>query len=132
MATIFVPNEFYCPITGDLMKDPVSEPEGHTYERDAIMKWLSKNKTSPMTRKALIESDLKNNICMKKSIESIKDKLSADQLKIDSQILNEELKEFNDVLDDISMKVSVKDKLLFMKVDVPNMDVPIFTADDDL
>ena len=43
MATIFVPNEFYCPITGDLMKDPVSEPEGHTYERDAIMKWLSKN-----------------------------------------------------------------------------------------
>ena len=43
MSNIFVPEDFYCPITGDLMKDPVSEPEGHTYERDAIMKWLSKN-----------------------------------------------------------------------------------------
>ena len=47
MSNIFVPEDFYCPITGDLMKDPVSEPEGHTYERDAIMKWLSKNNTSP-------------------------------------------------------------------------------------
>ena len=40
MSAIFVPNEFYCPITGELMKDPVTEPEGHTYEREAIMKWL--------------------------------------------------------------------------------------------
>ena len=43
MATIFVPNELYCPITGELMVDPVSDPNGHTYERKAILKWLSKN-----------------------------------------------------------------------------------------
>ena len=122
MATIFVPNEFYCPITGDLMRDPVSEPEGHTYERNAIMKWLSKSKTSPMTRKGLDMSDMKDNVSMKKSIESIKDKLSADQLKIDAQILDTELKSFNDVLGDITMKASVKDDTLFMRVDVPNVD----------
>jgi hypothetical protein len=71
MSNIFVPHEFYCPITGDLMKDPVSEPDGHTYERDAIMKWLYKSNTSPMTRNTLLESDLKLNISMKKSIDSI-------------------------------------------------------------
>jgi Mg-chelatase subunit ChlD len=119
MATIFVPNEFYCPITGDLMKDPVSEPDGHTYERDAIMKWLSKNMTSPMTRKPLYKKDMKDNISMKKSIESIKDKLSEDQLKIDSKILDVELKKFNDVLNDITMKASVRDNILFIKTDVP-------------
>ena len=43
MTTIFVPDDFYCPITGELMNDPVSEPAGHTYEKSAITKWLSKN-----------------------------------------------------------------------------------------
>ncbi len=62
MATIFVPNDFYCPITGELMKDPVTDQEGHTYERSAIMKWLSKSNTSPLTRKPLIEKDLYTNI----------------------------------------------------------------------
>ena len=62
MATIFVPDDFYCPITGDLMSDPVSEPDGHTYERSAIIKWLSKNNTSPMTRSGLCVSTLKENI----------------------------------------------------------------------
>ena len=122
MSTIFVPHEFYCPITGELMKDPVSEPDGHTYERDAIMKWLYKSNTSPLTRNALVESDLKPNISMKKSIESIKDKLSEDQLKINSQIMDFELKEFNDVLNDISMKASVRNNVLFVKTDVPNVE----------
>ena len=31
MTTIFVPNEFYCLITRELMKDPVTEPEGNIY-----------------------------------------------------------------------------------------------------
>ena len=122
MSNIFVPHEFYCPITGDLMKDPVSEPDGHTYERDAIMKWLYKSNTSPMTRNTLLESDLKPNISMKKSIDSIKDKLSEDQLKINSQIMDLELKEFNDVLNDISMKASVRNNVLFVKTDVPNVE----------
>ena len=34
---IFVPPDFYCPISGDLIQDPVSEPSGHTYERSEIL-----------------------------------------------------------------------------------------------
>ena len=122
MATIFVPDDFYCPITGDLMKDPVSEPDGHTYERNAIEKWIMKNGTSPMTRKNIKVSDLKPNLTLKKSIESIKDKLSSEQLKINSKIVDVELKKFNDVLDNITMKASVKDNLLFINTDVPNVE----------
>eukprot|EP00951_Prasinocladus_malaysianus_P025665 scaffold225661_cov51-Prasinocladus_malaysianus.AAC.1 len=42
-----------CPITGDRLVDPVVDPEGYTYERFAILDWLSRNKVSPMTRKPL-------------------------------------------------------------------------------
>ena len=33
-ATIFVPHDFYCPITGELMNNPVSDREGFSYEKD--------------------------------------------------------------------------------------------------
>ena len=26
--TVFIPPDFYCPITGELLRDPVSEPSG--------------------------------------------------------------------------------------------------------
>ena len=34
-----VPHEFYCPITHTLIVDPVSDPEGNTYEKQEIIKW---------------------------------------------------------------------------------------------
>jgi hypothetical protein len=80
----FVPPDFYCPITGELMVDPVSDPEGHTYEKSQILTWLSTSKTSPITRSPLNKEDLTDNIAMKRSIESIREKLTEDQLKIDS------------------------------------------------
>ena len=122
MATIFVPEDFYCPITGELMKDPVSEPDGHTYERNAIEKWIMDKGTSPMTRKNIGTYDLKPNLTLKNSIESIKDKLSSEQLKINSKIVDVELKKFNDVLDNITMKASIKDNLLFINTNVPNVE----------
>ena len=36
---IFIPPDFYCPITGELLQNPVSDPAGHTYEKEAIEKW---------------------------------------------------------------------------------------------
>ena len=122
MSTIFVPDDFYCPITGELMKEPVSEPDGHTYEKNAIEKWVMKNGTSPMTRKNINISDLKPNLTLKKSIESIKDKLSTEQLKINSKIVDTKMKEFNDKLDDITLKCSQKDGNIFIKVDVPEVE----------
>ncbi|CAN0064908.1 unnamed protein product [Ectocarpus sp. 4 AP-2014] len=40
---------FACPITGELMRDPVVAGDGHTYEREAIEMWLRKYEISPKT-----------------------------------------------------------------------------------
>jgi hypothetical protein len=38
-----------CPITMCVMEDPTVASDGHTYERSAIMDWMSRNDTSPLT-----------------------------------------------------------------------------------
>jgi hypothetical protein len=43
------PDDFICPITHNLMIDPVSAADGHMYERRAIEDWLVGHSTSPMT-----------------------------------------------------------------------------------
>ncbi|KAM9448130.1 WD repeat, SAM and U-box domain-containing protein 1-like isoform 1-T2 [Salvelinus alpinus] len=44
------PDEFLCPITREVMKDPVIAADGYSYEREAIESWISaKNHSSPMT-----------------------------------------------------------------------------------
>ena len=82
---VLVPNDFYCPISGDLMVDPVSEPSGHTYERSQIMTWLQTSFTSPMTRGPLTQDDLTTNIAVRNAIDEIRGKLAENQLKIDSR-----------------------------------------------
>mgnify|MGYP001207650794 CR=1 FL=1 len=121
MSTIFVPDDFYCPITGELMSDPVSDPDGHTYERSAIEKWLSKKNSSPMTRQYLTIENLKENKSLKKSIDSIREKISEEQIKIKSKLLEKDLVEFNRKMDGITIKASTSlDNTLFVNFDVPN------------
>ena len=44
------PDEVLCPITHDVMVDPVVTADGHSYERWAIVNWLARgNSTSPLT-----------------------------------------------------------------------------------
>ena len=38
-----------CPITMDLLWDPVFTSDGHTFERSAIERWLETHRTSPLT-----------------------------------------------------------------------------------
>ena len=40
-------DEFICPITHELLHDPVVARDGHTYERSAIEKWLQIHSVSP-------------------------------------------------------------------------------------
>ena len=42
-----------CPITSEIMRDPVVASDGHTYERSAIENWLRTNSASPMTDQVL-------------------------------------------------------------------------------
>jgi tetratricopeptide (TPR) repeat protein len=63
-------DEFICPITMNIMKDPVIAEDGHSYERCAIELWIvNGNKTSPMTNKVLKSPKLIPNYILKKCIQ---------------------------------------------------------------
>ncbi|PIA63728.1 hypothetical protein AQUCO_00201222v1 [Aquilegia coerulea] len=54
LLEINIPNHFRCPISLDLMKDPVTLSTGITYDRDSIEKWVEAgNQTCPVTNQAL-------------------------------------------------------------------------------
>ena len=44
-----VPDDYICPITAEIMADPVTTADGFTYERAAITEWLRTKDTSPVT-----------------------------------------------------------------------------------
>ncbi|KAK9676939.1 hypothetical protein RND81_11G111400 [Saponaria officinalis] len=51
---VLIPDDFLCPITQDLMIDPVTLTTGHTFERTAILDWFKRgNLRCPITRTAL-------------------------------------------------------------------------------
>jgi hypothetical protein len=57
-----IPEEFLCPITQELMINPLMSRTGINYEKSAIMEWISKhNNTCPMTRLPLRAKDLVHN-----------------------------------------------------------------------
>ncbi|KAM4024769.1 WD repeat, SAM and U-box domain-containing protein 1 [Anomaloglossus baeobatrachus] len=49
VASSNIPEEFLCPITCEIMKEPVIASDGYSYERNAIESWISTKRTSPMT-----------------------------------------------------------------------------------
>jgi hypothetical protein len=63
-----VPERLTCPLTLELMKQPVIACDGHTYERCAIQQWLERAKTSPVTNERLRTPDLIPNHAMKAMI----------------------------------------------------------------
>lgn len=66
---------FYCPITKDVMVDPVETSSGHTFERSAIEKWLADgNYVCPISRIRLDTYALRPNKTLQQSIEEWKDR----------------------------------------------------------
>ena len=64
-----IPDMFLCPITQDVMHDPVIASDGHTYEREAIEKWLKNGRNvSPMTNAPMTSSVLLPNHNLKSAI----------------------------------------------------------------
>ena len=120
---IFVPPDFYCPISGDLMIDPVSEPSGQTYEKSQIYEWLDQKQTSPMTNLPLEKSDLKENSAIKRAIDSIRSKLQEDQLKIDSKLTEIVCEKFVNSLTQINLKSFYKDNNLLVNIQMPEVEV---------
>ena len=59
----------YCPISLELMTDPVLAPDGHTYQRKEIVAWLQQNGTSPQTRQRISVESLVPNRAIRDLIE---------------------------------------------------------------
>ncbi|KAK6126473.1 hypothetical protein DH2020_039778 [Rehmannia glutinosa] len=72
MAEIEVPPYFLCPITLEIMKDPVTVSTGITYDRDSIEKWIftQKNLTCPVTKQILQNQEITPNITLRRLIQS--------------------------------------------------------------
>ncbi|XP_043686565.1 WD repeat, SAM and U-box domain-containing protein 1-like [Vespula pensylvanica] len=64
-----IPHEFLCPITHEIMKEPVQCSDGFTYERAAINEWFLCGKyTSPMTNEPLHDTTFTSNINLRNAI----------------------------------------------------------------
>ena len=61
---------FLCAITYEVMENPVIDREGNTYEHEAILKWLERHSTSPITRNPLSVIELVPNRALKEAIET--------------------------------------------------------------
>lgn len=70
---IEIPRYFICPISLQIMKDPVTTETGMTYERDSIEKWLyhGSNTTCPVTKQPLSKDyDLTPNHTLRRLIQA--------------------------------------------------------------
>ncbi|XP_058743848.1 U-box domain-containing protein 44-like [Vicia villosa] len=84
---------FYCPITHDVMMEPVETSSDQTFERSAIEKWFEEgNKSCPMTMIPLDTSVLRPNKTLKQSIEEWKDR----NTMITIATLKEKIHQFGD------------------------------------
>ena len=64
-----ISHEFLCPITHEIMKEPVQCSDGFTYEKAAINEWFLCGKyTSPMTNKPLRDTSFTPNIILRNAI----------------------------------------------------------------
>ncbi|KAK6156108.1 hypothetical protein DH2020_010356 [Rehmannia glutinosa] len=64
-----VPDEFRCPISLDLMKEPVIVASGHTYDRNSIAQWINTgHHTCPKSGQRLIHMALVPNYALKSLI----------------------------------------------------------------
>ncbi|XP_010911941.1 E3 ubiquitin-protein ligase PUB23-like [Elaeis guineensis] len=72
MAEVEIPSHFLCPISLQIMRDPVTLPTGITYDRDSIERWIysGKHNTCPVTKQSLPECDLIPNHTLRRLIQA--------------------------------------------------------------
>lgn len=81
-----------CPITHEIMTDPVLAPDTHNYERDAIVRYLRTNPISPMTRQPMRVEQLIPNRELRQEIEQLlttADTIEPDQMMQDDSAVCE-------------------------------------------
>ena len=71
-----------CPITQDYMENPVLCPSGNYYEKTAIIDWLKKHDTEPLTREHLTIDMLVEDKEYKKKIQEYRRKFGKQSFKV--------------------------------------------------
>ena len=64
-----VPPSFICPISLEVMTDPVTAADGHSYEHSEIKRWLQNSDLSPQTGALLPNKQLTRSHALRNAIE---------------------------------------------------------------
>ena len=64
-----MPPSFICPLTLEIMSDPATAADGHSYEHAAISQWLSTSQLSPLTGEQLAHKNLMRSHALRNAIQ---------------------------------------------------------------
>lgn len=101
-----------CPITCEIMKDPVTTPCGNTYERVAIEEWLSTNCVEPLTKKFLTKDKLIPN----RALKDMYDNYMANINKSDDTVLA-----FESIREPLKLEVMENNRDLLITINSPEI-----------
>ena len=118
-----IPNEYVCPLTLEMFEQPFMTRYEHSFERDAIVQWISSNEDCPLTRKKLTFKDILPNRALQANIQNWKQELGKSILNKRQQVQDQErdgdnnqvVLEINDVAgyfenDDCTVRTATEDE----------------------
>jgi len=73
-TAIDIPDHFLCPITQEIMANPIRTESGHSFERKALYEWVffGSNPTCPLSRKPLHPSNFVRDLKLEREIQQWK------------------------------------------------------------
>jgi len=106
-----VPQSFKCPITHEVMRDPVMTQDGHVYESDAIQEWFRRgHRTSPVTGVELINLALLPEVPLRRAIEeymALRPEIARREITLRSDLLT-----LRNVAEKLEQELKMKDQML--------------------
>ncbi|CAN8260161.1 unnamed protein product [Cochlearia groenlandica] len=106
LEKVSCPEEFRCPLSNELMRDPVVIASGQTYDKLYIQKWLSSgNRTCPKTHQVLPHTELTPNLLILELISRWCKKIGLDtnnQYYSDELVMRSDREIFNSLLCKVS------------------------------
>ena len=94
-----IPQEFICPLTLEVMDEPVMNRAGHSYEQSAIVEWLTQSQyeTCPLTRKEMKISDFVSNRFLQKKIRAWRQEQGEDLTDSETESSDDDMADRNKV-----------------------------------
>ena len=70
-----LPDNFFCPITNEIMENPVITSDGYSYEKSSITRWFTIRHTNPISNQILPNTNLIPNHTLKSIITDFKESI---------------------------------------------------------